>query len=191
MNPIPSILEVVGKVEKPRFSPPEEISDILTSSMNDTYKVIAGKNIRSSFPKRESLFTESSTSHDIDIDQIYQSPFLKFSTQNVPSQWWLPDWFQELTVSNQPISYSRFSSEWNRFLSYLTPGGNYDIDSSLSPLDNPEVRQLLHQLYSSVDAIDFSSLLEKDELYQGSLTQFNVYQYTTSQETIVWIIDTC
>lgn len=189
MNPIPSILEVIGKVEKPRFSPPEEISDILTLSMNDIYKVVAGKNSHSSFPKRESLFTESSNSNDIDIDQIYQSSFFATSNQNAPSQWWLPEWLQVPNVSNQSISYSRFSLEWNHFLSYLTPGGDYDIDPSSFPLDNPEVRQLLRQLYTSVDTIDFSSLLEKDVLYQGSLTHFNVYQYTTSRETTVGIID--
>ena len=169
--------------------PSEEISDILTATTNDYYKVLCKRDISVSFPAFSQICIDFSTNHEeIDLDSLRQSPVCTTWDAAMVETWWIPDWLSQSKQTihfGQKISFSTFISQWCQYLSYLTPGEELNSSSSIINTTNKDIQDALISIFGAVDFIDFSDLFQNDMLYQGDLSKLNVYQFANNRETQV------
>lgn len=184
-------MESIGKVEKLLFLPPAEYCSILTSSINDYYKIMAnGMNDQAekkSIPRKDDIFTKQQVVNDAYVNEILNTTFFTSFDCSVANQEWLPDLLKEPIVNTKQYRFSEFLLMWNQFLSFLTPGEdlqchNIQLDDYLN---NEEVQHLLHQLYCAIPSLNYSELFQNDILYQGVLNRLNVYLFSDNHETEV------
>lgn len=177
-----SILENIGKEERPRFFPPMEIRDICSASINDYDLIMCGNRERHIIRDRTDIFSDFPAISNEYIQTIQESSFLSSMDNCFEKHSWFPEWLEESQEIATDIPFSKFIYQWTCYLSFLTPG---DEIGSSKPISELMIQEQIKTIYKAIHRIDFSDLFQNDLLYQGILSSLNVYNYSTSSETIV------
>ena len=179
------------------FFPPVEYCSILTSSINDYYKIMSnGMNYqveKRSIPSKDTIFMKPQSIDDEYVRKIQNTTFFSSYDCSVSNQEWLSDLSQEPIPNTKQYCFSEFLLMWNQFLSFLTPGEDLECHNTSfnDYLNNKDVQLLLHHLYYAIPSLDYSELFQNDILYQGILNRLNVYLFSDNSETQVHLSSHC